>query len=290
MVTPFKKVLLLHKKSAYAIYFLERKILLGEHGKSDIRKEIKRFKNAHDEHYATLESLERLLKEHGFCYTKCTRGTKANYDRFDLVITVGGDGTFLEAARSIKAQAVLGVNSSSFSVGKLCAGNARNLKELITKISCGQFHLSRWQRLRLELEGHDRPVDCVNDVLICHANPAAMSRYYLAVKGIKEEQRDSGLWVASAVGSSGAIRSAGGKALHVTDKKIQYLPRELYDGFSKSYHLKGGVVGPKGMISVTSLMRNGMIFVDGTHFHLKFPFNSTLKISLSPQPLNTITL
>ncbi len=290
MATAFKKVLLLHKKSAYAIYFLERKILLGEHGKSDIRKEVLRFKHAHDEHYATLESLERLLKEHGFSYTKCTRGTRANYDRFDLVITVGGDGTFLEASRSIKAQAVVGVNSSRFSVGKLCAGNTRNLKELIGKIARGKFRLSRWQRLRLELEGHGRPVDCVNDVLICHANPAAMSRYYLTVRGIREEQRDSGLWVSTAVGSSGAIRSAGGKILSLTDRKMQYLPRELYYGFSKSYRLKGGVVGPNDNIFVTSLMRNGMIFVDGTHFNLKFPFNSTLKISLSPQPIHTITL
>jgi NAD+ kinase len=290
MATVFKKVLLLYKKSAYAIYFLERKIILGEHRESDIRREILRFKNAHDEHYATLESLERLLKEYGFRYTKCTRGTKANYDRFDLVITVGGDGTFLEAARNIKAQAVVGINSSRFSIGKLCAGNARNLKEVIEKIARGKFRLSRWQRLRLELEGRERPVDCVNDVLICHANPAAMSRYYLALKGIKEEQRDSGLWVASAVGSSGAIQSAGGKALDPTDKKMQYLPRELYEGFSKSYRLKGGVMGSGEIIFVTSLMRNGMIFVDGTHFYLKFPFNSTLKISLSPQPINTITL
>lgn len=290
MATAFKKVLLLYKKSAYAIYFLERTITLGEHGTSDIRREIQRFKNAHDEHYATLESLERLLKEYGFSYVKRARGTKVNYDRFDLVITVGGDGTFLEASRSVKAQAIVGVNSSGFSVGKLCAGNARNLHEMIEKIARGKFRLSRWQRLRLELEGRERPVDCVNDVLICHANPAAMSRYYLTVQGIKEEQRDSGLWVASAVGSSGAIQSAGGQALCPTDKRMQYLPRELYEGFSRSYRLKGGVVGPREVISVTSLMRGGMIFVDGTHCHLKFPFNSTLKIFLSPQPINAITL
>jgi len=57
----FKKVLLIHKKSAYSIYFMERKIKLAKSKKADLQKEIKRFKRAHDEHYASIREVERLL-------------------------------------------------------------------------------------------------------------------------------------------------------------------------------------------------------------------------------------
>ena len=287
----FKKVLLIHKKSAYSIYFMERKIKLAKSKKTALQKEIKRFKKAHDEHYASIREVERLLGKHGIEYTKRSRDQKVNYARYDLVITLGGDGTFLEASRNIKDQVIVGVNSApSFSVGKLCVGNIMNFEKIIQRIARQKFLLSHWPRLRLELEGHVRPIDCVNDVLICHSNPAAVSRYYLKIGNIKEEQRNSGLWISTAAGSSGAIKSAGGRSFKSEQKKMQYMPRELYYGFSKKYTHKGGVLDANKTISVTSLMRSGMIYVDGTHYELKFPFNYALKISFSPNPLKTIKL
>jgi len=100
----FKKVLLVYKKSAYSIYFMERKIQLAKGQKASVQKEIKRFKKAHDEHYSTLVKVEHILSKHGIEYTKCSRGRKINYAKFDCVITLGGDGTFLEASRNSKDQ------------------------------------------------------------------------------------------------------------------------------------------------------------------------------------------
>jgi len=287
----FKKVLLVYKKSAYSIYFMERKIQLTRGPKANVQKEIKRFKKAHDEHYASLEKVERILSKHGIEYTKCSRGRKINYAKYDLIITLGGDGTFLEVSRNIKDQVIIGVNSApSFSVGKLCTGNAKNFEIMIRRITGKKFTLDHWPRLRLELEGHVRPIDCVNDILISHSNPAAVSRYYLKIGNVKEEQRDSGLWIATAAGSSGAIKSAGGRSFKNEEQKMQYMPRELYYGFSKNYRLKGGVLSAGRRVTVTSLMRSGMIYIDGTHYELKFPFNTTLNVAFSPNSLTTIKL
>jgi NAD+ kinase len=291
MTKVLKKVLLIHKKSAYSIYFMERKIHLAKGKRTDLQKEIKRFKKAHDEHYASLKEIERILVKHGIEYTKCSRDQKINYARYDLIITLGGDGTFLEASRNIKDQVILGVNSApSFSVGKLCIGTSGNFEKIIRHIIGKRFTLSLWPRLRLALEGHVRPIDCVNDILIAHSNPAAVSRYYLKIGDVKEEQRDSGLWISTAAGSSGAIQSAGGRTIKNEEKKMQYMPRELYYGFSKKYRHKGGVLRGFKSIAITSLMRNGMIYIDGTHYELKFPFNYVLKVSFSPNPLKTIKL
>ncbi len=276
-----RKVLLLYKKSAYAIYSR----------KGHPRAEIDRYKKAHDEHLTTLATVEKILHKYGISYSKYVRGRKIHYERYGLVVTVGGDGTFLEAARNANTQILLGVNSApGTSVGKLCAATPKNFETIIRRtIAEKNVRLNSWQRLRLKLDGLSKPIDCLNDVLICHQNPAAVSRYYLAIGNIKEEQRSSGLWVAAPAGSSGAIQSAGGKILRITAPKFQYMPRELYRGVNPPYRLKGGILTATQNITLTSLMHDGKIFVDGMHVQLAFPFHATLKISLSPKPVTVIT-
>lgn len=273
--------LLLYKKSAYSIYFR----------KGHPRAEIDRYKKAHDEHLMTLTTVERVLHKHGINYSKYARGQKIPYQRYRFVITVGGDGTFLEAARSTNTQVLLGVNSApGTSVGELCIATQKNFERIIRRIIAGKnVRRDSWQRLRLKLDGLSRPIDCLNDILICHQNPAAVSRYYLSIGNIKEEQRSSGLWVAAPAGSSGAIQSAGGKILNITEKKFQYMPRELYQGVNPRYRLRGGVLAGGQTIKMTSLMHDGKVFVDGMHVQLAFPFNATLNISLSPKPVKVIT-
>lgn len=275
-----QKVLLLYKKSAYAMYFC----------RWNRHKGIHRFKKAHDEHFKTLATVERVLHQYGISYTKSARSPQIPYQRYGLVITVGGDGTFLEAARNAKGQLLLGVNSAPrSSVGKLCAATQKNFEEIIQRMIAGKsLRVDSWQRLRLKISGLSRSIDCLNDILVCHQNPAAVSRYCLKIGRIKEEQRSSGVWIATAAGSSGAIQSAGGKVLKATERKMQYMPRELYAGGNPPYRLKGGILTQRQVVTVTSLMRNGMVFVDGTHVPLKFPFNSTLTVSLSPAPIKVI--
>jgi len=277
-----RKVLLLCKKSAYSIYS----------SKGHPRAVIARYKKAHDEHSRTLATIERILHKYEIKYAKCVRGRKIAYQRYGLVIAVGGDGTFLEAARNVNNQVLLGVNSApGSSVGKLCVATQKNFEEIIRRVIAGKdFRFDSWHRLRLKVAGLSRPIDHLNDVLICHQNPAAVSRYYLQIGNIREEQRGSGLWVAAAAGSSGAIQSAGGKILKVTERKFQYMPRELYRGVNPPYRLKGGLLSEGKEILVTSLMREGSIFVDGTHLRLKFPLDARLRISLSPKPVKVIAI
>ena len=187
-----RKVLLLCKKSAYSIYS----------SKGHPRAVIARYKKAHDEHSRTLATIERILHKYEIKYAKCVRGRKIAYQRYGLVIAVGGDGTFLEAARNVNNQVLLGVNSApGSSVGKLCVATQKNFEEIIRRVIAGKdFRFDSWHRLRLKVAGLSRPIDHLNDVLICHQNPAAVSRYYLQIGNIREEQRGSGLWVAAAAG------------------------------------------------------------------------------------------
>lgn len=288
---PFRNILLLYKRSAYRIYFMNRNSSFVDNGSPIIKDEIKKFKDAHDEHYGTLKGVSKILFTHGIRFTECYRGRNIDYSPYDLIITVGGDGTFLEAARKVKNQVMLGVNSAPHhSVGRFCIANLNNFEKILKKIMNQQYSLQNFHRIRIKHSKEEKTVDALNDLLICHKNPAMLSRYYLKIGDTKEEQRSSGIWISSPVGSSGAIRSAGGKLLNQYDKKIQYLPRELYSGLNGRYKLTGRVLNPPGKIRVTSLMRRGMLYLDGAHQKFNFDYGISINISISPNPIRTINL
>ena len=79
---PLKNILLLYKKSAYTIYFLERKKAFADVKRHLIRNEIERFKKAHEEHYQTLGLIEDVLKKYRVRYEKTSRGENINYNKF----------------------------------------------------------------------------------------------------------------------------------------------------------------------------------------------------------------
>lgn len=289
LLMQIKRALILYKKSAYKIYFLE-------HRSSILRKKMRltssgvaAFRKSHNEHYRTLGELEKTLRALHIKYTKSTRGRKIDYARYDFVIAVGGDGTFLEAARGVKKQLILGINSNpARSVGKFCIANGKTFKNVLKNILAGKLKLKKLQRLRLKLEEGTSPFDVLNDLLICNENPAAMSRYQLSINGKSEEQRSSGVWISTAAGSTGAIKSAGGKVLPIESKAVQYMPRELQNYPKPKYKLRGGVVVLRQSIKVRSLIRGGMIYVDGAHIKFPFGFGGVARISISPYPLKAV--
>ena len=90
-----KNVLLLYKKSAYKIYFLEQRSLFNDQNRVMAQRELDRFRKAHKEHYATLKCVESVLKKYEIDYTKSYRGQIVDFDSYDLVITVGGENVFV---------------------------------------------------------------------------------------------------------------------------------------------------------------------------------------------------
>ena len=295
-----KKVIVLYKRSAYEVYFLERqRSLFKKHRRFDT-KEISNFKKAHITHYQTLKGVLEFLKERGIKFKKCTRGRKVNLERYDLIITVGGDGTFLEAARRLKRQIILGVNSDpERSIGRFCGADKSTFKKVLADIMKGKAKIRPLNRIKLTLQKPFRSVNPVrelfsngvnvlNDILVCHENPAAMTRYYISINGVREEHRNSGLWISTAAGSSGAIRSAGGKVMAQNDKRIQYMQREMqyYKGIKNK--LKSGIVRLRKPVTIKSLKHRCVVYVDGAHARFPFDFGDVIRISSPGEPLRVV--
>jgi len=242
------------------------------------------------EHRRTLEAVRRALRSRlPFDEVSPHRLTSAGRRLLrgaDLVVTVGGDGTVLAASHYVTEGALLGVNSApADSVGHFCLARRSNVAETLTAILEGRLRPVELARLRLALDGRRVPEPALNDLLITHESPAATSRYVLRVRGTEEEHRSSGIWIATAAGSTAGIRSAGGRAMRPRSRQFQYRVRELYREPGRSYRLDHGLIAPGATIEVASKMREARIYVDGARLTYSFPFGTRAVIGIAAEPL-----
>lgn len=152
-------------------------------------------------HRRSFAAVERILRGFGIPFDRLIRGRAFGEDRYSLVISLGGDGTFLDAARYLKKVPIMGVNSApGHSVGRFCPVNRSNLRVALNDFFGKRLTAKRIHRLNISLNGKTWKHPVLNDVLVCHAAPAAMSRYVLSIGKVREAQRSSGLWVSTAAG------------------------------------------------------------------------------------------
>ena len=275
------RVLVVYKKDAYQQYIqeqqdshLSRLMRRGHPDALDIRR-------AHDIHKRSLESVVHALRQQPVEFDMAYRAGLTVIKRYDLVVSVGGDGTFLHAARSIARTPILGVNSDpARSEAVFCAATAETFPRLLPRALSGRLPEMKLYRLAMTLNGTAVPQRALNDILLVHEDPATMSRYRLAIGGREEFQKSSGLWVSTAAGSSSAVLAAGGVRLPWGAKRYQYRPRELYIGRLSRSKLNGGVLAAQTSVRVTWLMRRGCAFIDGPHVKIPLQFADQLQIKL----------
>lgn len=203
-----------------------------------------------------------------------------------LVISVGGDGTLLAASHWVTGAALLGVNSAPrSSVGYLTVTRRATLARDLARIAKGTLQPQAVTRIEVELDGKLLP-PALNDVLLAHEQPAATSRYRLRLGRRAEDHRSSGLWVATAAGSTAGIRSAGGQPMPLADRRLQFRARELYrPRGSREPLLEHGFVEPGRELVVESAMAAGWLFLDGARTAVRFPFGARASFRAAAQPL-----
>lgn len=286
------RVLVVYKKGAYQQYLQEQQDphLLRLLRKAD--PDMLDMQRAHAVHEESMEAIVHALRQLPAVFDLAYRADLKVTRRYDLVVSVGGDGTFLQAARSVKRTPILGVNSDLLrSEAVFCAATRRTFAALCRRALAGRLPFLRLYRLQVHLNGRRLEARALNDVLVVHDDPATMSRYRLQIGARAETQKSSGLWVSTAAGSSSAALAAGGVRLPWSAKKFQYRPRELYRGRLSRYRLTGSVLPPHAMIRLTWLMRRGSAFIDGPHVKIPLRFADQLEIRLSlGDPLHVLGL
>jgi len=280
------RALIVYKKSMFQLYTVDREnprvqALLARGDRS-----VRALRPGHEAHISALDAAHRALKAAGFSVSRTYRAKIGDVSSFDLVVTVGGDGTLLDVSHHLDARTpLLGVNSDSErSVGLLAAATPETLPGILDQIRARRVVPIAVTRLRLELDGARLPLLALNDALVVHRNPASTSRYHITLGRRGETHKSSGLWIASPIGSTAAIRSAGGQVQDVDDDRLQFRVREPYLAGPR-HELLSGLPSPRQVLKIHSTMRDGRIYIDGPHVCYPFGLGAKLRVHAAPRSL-----
>ncbi len=251
------------------------------------------LEKTHEEHYQTLHTLFETLTRYKVGYVSISRGLFwPNLKDFDAVLTVGGDGTVLEASRHILDSRILlvGIRSALSSIGKLCHSQREHLEELVKNLSLGKIKALSVFRMHAKILSiknsstiTTEPV--LNDFLYSNVSPAATTRYKLTLQKKTQEQRSSGVWISTPCGSTAAISAAGGKKMDLRSSEFQFLVRELYDyyPFENNSPLSQGILNSaKEALHIQNLTESAFLACDGLHGTYPLGFGDQISFLKSP--------
>jgi NAD+ kinase len=152
----------------------------------------------------------------------------------DVLVVLGGDGTFLRAARAVAETQVPIVGVNLGKIGFLSKAEANQLEELLGKIVEGRFRLENRMALRGAIHGEQggpprRSFVALNDVVVARGSLARVVRLDVEIgpSHLATYVAD-GLVVASPTGSTGYSFSAGGPILDPESRNIIVTPIAAY--------------------------------------------------------------
>ena len=208
-------------------------------------------------------------------------------DQADVIVTVGGDGTVFAVNALRATRPVITVNSDpSRSVGHFTRCTVAGFRDLFTAWLTGTTRIEPIPRLQVSTEDGDGvPHRILNDCLFTSRNPAAITRYVLEADGTSEPQQSSGVWIATAAGSTAGIRSAGLEPpLAPGQEALLFKVREPFQGRGIAHVLTGRQLPPRGL-ALTATMPGIDLYLDGPHRRVPLAYGATARFALCPQPL-----
>ena len=152
----------------------------------------------------------------------------------DVVVVLGGDGTFLRAARAVAEVSVPIVGVNLGKVGFLSKVEANELEDLLDKVASGRYRLEDRLALRGEIHGREGGAPrhafiALNDVVVARGSLARVVHLDVEIgpSHLAAFIAD-GLIVASPTGSTGYSFSAGGPILDPLSRNLIVTPIAAY--------------------------------------------------------------
>jgi NAD+ kinase len=260
---------------------------------------VRGLRPGHREHTETIDEVRRALADLQAEATWYEQAPGLSLEgHCDLIVTVGGDGTLLATSHRIgPGIPLLGVNSApNHSVGFFCAAKKSAVRESLSAALNGTLSRTELTRMRVELNGRVLHKRVLNEALFCHASPAATSRYVLRLVGesgqvmAAEKQKSSGIWVGPAAGSTAAQRSAGGRVMPLSSRKLQYVVREPYLPRADTLRMTSGTIEEDEALTLRSEMRDARVFLDGDRIVHEVTIGDSVTMRRSDEPLVVLGL
>lgn len=252
-----------------------------------LHKEMVSNKRLHSE---AATYISKTLDEQGIRYEVILRNdleSKKGVPRADLIISIGGDGTFLSTVAIAGETPILGVNSMPRkSRGFFCSTDISNFDRYLFSMISGETKPTSLPLLEAAIDERKIHYPVINDILFSGTTPAETVKYLLKAGSRQERQKGSGVWISAGPGSTGGIRSAGGRVTPVRSKRLQFLARELCVSPKTRYSLKKGILSEGEEILIIAESSNGRVYPDGKDYPKPIPIGSRITVKVSSKTLS----
>lgn len=177
----------------------------------DAGENTKDILESHAEQMRNNELVKKLLSPTQVRYREAFSDQELN--NASLVITLGGDNHFQDVSHRIHGETpLLGVANDKRSYGALLSCRVEHLEEFLAKLEKGEYRISPWTTLEVEVGGKKLP-NALCDVMLSELDRVEMSRNRLTISGPNGEplhnsggrgvsQKSSGLLIVAGAGSN----------------------------------------------------------------------------------------
>ena len=195
------------------------------------------------------ETMARQAKEHGLAVwigsTWDEESVRGEISRLDLLVTLGGDGSILRAARMSCGQGVpvLGVNLGR--LGFLAELQPGEWAAALPRLLSGEYWVE--ERMMLHAEYHRgeecRQYEALNDVVVSRGSLARIVRLETHIDGgYLTTYAADGLIISTATGSTAYAHAVGGPILPPELKNILLIPIAAHLSVNRAIVLAQGAI------------------------------------------------
>jgi NAD+ kinase len=205
----------------------------------------------------------------------------------DLVVTLGGDGTFLAGARLAAPRGIriLGVNLGR--LGFLTELEAEQVEDGVARFINGSYRIEERTILQVTLRRAERNVVRaigLNEVVVNRAGDARMLRVEIDVGGQEVGTIDAdGIMVATATGSTAYALASGGPILEPTLRDLVLVPMNPF-----ALTVRPIVFPPGQHISLAIARGPAEMRVDGARRGRSIETGDTLRCGSHPRRLKVV--
>ena len=253
-----------------------------------------RILNSHERQKKALQRLKDILG--GKNFISRDEFTRKKAAEVDLVISFGGDNHFQYLSHFLEKTPLLGINSDPVkSEGALTSVPADKIERVVERLKKEQFSVESWTRLSAQVNG-EKVTLATSEYFLGERDREEMSRHILEFQGKKEEQKGSGILVATGIGSMGWYHSAcrflhpSGDIFPQDAPFAKFLLTEPHKGNESKCNLFNGVLRKGEKLVLHSLNdAEGRLSVDSW---IHYPFNrgANVEIRLADLPLKVVKI
>ncbi len=216
--------------------------------------------------------------------------SKNHLKEVDLVISIGGDGTFLSAAHFIENTPILGVNSdTNRSEGALTTIKYSQLNKKIRQILENKVKIRDYTREKIIIHQKNKKIEtenALNETFFGNINPHHTTNYEINYKNKTEPQKSSGIVISTGTGSTAWYHSMGGFSFGREKKQLRFRIRELYKRKIHKSKIKKGKINPNEKLTIVSKINHAIVAIDSIRTY-SMSKNDKIEISIG-NPLRVI--